>query len=99
MIGSARESGRLVSRTYSHWRVRNAPRYASPTTAELDAIRYVRTDCFGIPSSRKYDAPKLRSRVLDTLARLGMDYRLLVVRNQPALGRRIYCQFILEIAK
>jgi SAM-dependent methyltransferase len=42
LIGSVREAGRLVStragRAFHRWRVRNAPRYASPAAAELGAI-------------------------------------------------------------
>jgi len=75
------------------------PEYYAKGHADADAVEYVRTDCFGISSSRKYDVPKLRSRVLDTVTRLGMAYRLLVLRNQAALGRGIYCHFILEITK
>jgi SAM-dependent methyltransferase len=77
----------------------STPEYFGKGYADADAVEYVRTDCLGIPSSRKYDVSKLRSRILDTLAALGMEYRILVLRNQPALGRGVYCHFILEISK
>jgi hypothetical protein len=75
------------------------PEYYAKGHADAGAVEYVRTDCFGVPSSRKYDVRRLRSRVLDTVTGLGMAYRLLALRNQAALGRNIYCHFILEIAK
>ncbi|MDP1613835.1 MAG: methyltransferase domain-containing protein [Sulfuritalea sp.] len=76
-----------------------SPEYYAMGHADTGAVEYVRTDCFGIPSSRKYDVPTLKSRVLDTVAGLGMEYRIFALRNQPDLGRNIYCHFILEIAK
>jgi hypothetical protein len=50
-------------------------------------------------SVRKYDAATLKRRVLDRVAALGMDYRLLALRNKAELGRDIYCHFILEITR
>lgn len=77
----------------------STPEYFGKGHPDPDAVEYVRDDCFGIPASRKYDVAKLRSRVLDKVVALGMEYRLIVVRNQPALGSNIYCHFILEISK
>ena len=63
------------------------------------AKEYVRVDCFGVPSSRKYDAKQLKERVLDRIQSLGMRYKLLVLRNKAEVGTGIYCHFILEVYK
>jgi hypothetical protein len=68
--------------------------YADPAAKE-----YIRLDCSGVPSSRKYDAVTLKSRILDTVVSLGMRYRLFALRNTAALGSGIYCHFILEIER
>jgi len=68
--------------------------YSAPLAKE-----YVRLDCYGVPSSRKYDAVTLTKRVLDPILRAGLKYRLLALRNKTALGTNIYCHFILEIEK
>jgi hypothetical protein len=60
---------------------------------------YVRLDCMGIPSSRKYNATMLKKRVLDPIIEAGMRYRLLVLRNKADFGDNIYCHFILEIER
>ena len=75
------------------------PEYYGRGHADSAATEYVRTDCFGIPASRKYDAGTLKSRVLDKVEGLGMTYHLLALRNASELGKNIYCHFILEISK
>ena len=54
-------------------------------------------DCYGVPSSRKYDAQRLKERVLDPILKAGLQYRLLALRNKETFGQGIYCRFILEI--
>lgn len=68
--------------------------YSDPAAKE-----YLRLDCMGVPSSRKYDAAMLKSRVLDPIVSEGMSYVLLALRNKTELGAGIYCHFILEISK
>lgn len=68
--------------------------YSDPTAKE-----YVRLDCLGVPSSRKYNAVMLKNRVLDTIVSEGMSYSLLALRNRVELGKDIYCHFILEICR
>jgi len=75
------------------------PEYYGKGHADPAATEYVRTDCFGIPASRKYYAGTLKSRVLDTVEGLDMTYRLLALRNASELGKNIYCHFILEFSK
>lgn len=57
------------------------------------------SDCYGVPSSRKYDAMQLQRRVLKPLVDVRLKYRLQALRNKEAPGEEIYCHFILEIEK
>jgi ubiquinone/menaquinone biosynthesis C-methylase UbiE len=66
---------------------------------ESDADVYIRFDCEGIPSSRKYSAAKLNTRIISEIKRNSMDYTLRVLRNKSELGPDNYCHFILEITK
>ena len=80
------------------------PEYFGRGHADPGAKEYVRLDCYGVPSSRKYDAKILHRRVLLPIKQAGLSYRLLAVRNKELLGRtsiaisyskskndRIYC--------
>lgn len=75
------------------------PDYFGKGYADPGAKEYIRFDSYGIPSSRKYDAPTLQQRVLKPIQTAGLHYRLLALRNKEALGSAIYCHFILEIEK
>ena len=75
------------------------PEYYGKGHADPGAKEYVRYDCRGIPSSRKYAALSLQRRVLEPILKAGLRYRLLALRNKEALGQGIYCHFILEIEK
>jgi ubiquinone/menaquinone biosynthesis C-methylase UbiE len=66
---------------------------------DAGAKEYVRFDCDGVPSSRKYNAQQLKLRVLDPIVATGMRYRLHALRNKTEFGNNIYCHFILEIEK
>lgn len=68
--------------------------FAGPAAKE-----YIRWDCNGVPSSRKYDAAQLKKRVLDPITSLGLGYQLMALRNKSEFGSNIYCHFILEINK
>lgn len=82
---------------HTHYCAYSSPESYGKGYSDPDAKEYVRTDVLGIQSSRKYDAPMLKRRVLDRIEAAGMRYRLLVLRNKAALGHGIYCHFILEI--
>jgi len=73
--------------------------YFGRSYADVGAKEYVRFDCYGVPSSRKYDAATLKKRVLNAITEAGLKYRLLALRNKGELGSNIYCHFILEIEK
>lgn len=75
------------------------PEYFGKGYQDTGAKEYVRLDCFGVPSSRKYNAQQLKLRVLDAIDATGMRYRLHALRNKSEFGANIYCHFILEIEK
>jgi SAM-dependent methyltransferase len=84
---------------HTHYCAYSTPEYYGKGHSDPTAKEYVRLDCFGIPSSRKYDAKMLKMRILDTIKRLGMEYQIFALRNKADLGRNIYCHFILEITR
>jgi hypothetical protein len=84
---------------HTHHCAYSTPEYFGKGYQDDGAKEYVRFDCAGVPSSRKYDAKQLKTRVLDTINSTGMQYRLSVLRNKIDLGKKLYCHFILEIQK
>lgn len=84
---------------HTHYCAYSTAEYFGKGHCDPAAKEYIRLDCSGVPSSRKYDAATLKSRVLDPVESLGMRYRLFALRNKAALGNGIYCHFILEIER
>lgn len=84
---------------HTHYCAYATPEYFGKGYADTEAKEYIRMDCYGVPSSRKYDAQRLKERVLDPIQQAGLRYRLLALRNKAALGTGIYLHFILEIEK
>ncbi len=84
---------------HTHYCAYATPEYFGKGHSDPKAKEYVRIDCYGVPSSRKYDAATLKRRVLDPIGEAGLSYRMLALRNKDAFGRNIYCHFILEIEK
>ncbi len=84
---------------HTHYCAYSTSEYFGKGYSDSEAKEYVRLDCKGVPSSRKYNAAMLKSRVLDTIVSEGMNYTLLALRNKVELGDGIYCHFILEICK
>ena len=84
---------------HTHYCAYSTPEYFGKGYSDLKAKEYVRVDCSGVPSSRKYDAKHLKARVLDPIESVGLHYRVYVLRNKEKLGQGIYCHFILEIEK
>lgn len=84
---------------HTHHCAYSSPEYFGKGLQDDGAKEYVRLDCPGIPSSRKYDAKQLKARVLDAIVANGMRYKLSVLRNKSELGKDIYCHFILDIEK
>lgn len=66
---------------------------------DKDAKLYVRTDCKGVPFSRKYDVAALKERVLDVAQKSGLEYKLYVLGNGKEIHEGVYCHFILELVK
>lgn len=75
------------------------PDYWKKPHGDAGAKAYIRRDCWGIPSSRKYSALTLRERVLDTAAKLGLEPTLHVLRNKREISSNIYLHFILVLDK
>lgn len=84
---------------HTHYCAYSTPEYFGKGFSDLAAKEYMRSDCYGVPSSRKYDAKEFKNRVVSPLLSSGLKYRLLALRNKEALGAKIYCHFILEIEK
>lgn len=82
---------------HTHYCAYSTLEYFGKGHSDPAAKEYVRPDCEGIPSSRKYDAAMLKHRVLDAIVSEGMSYELLALRNKSELGEGVYCHFILEI--
>ena len=84
---------------HTHYCAYSTPEYFGKGYSDPIAKEYVRLDCSGVPSSRKYDPLMLKKRVLDPIVAAGLGYKLSVLRNKNQLGKGIYCHFILEIEK
>ena len=84
---------------HTHYCSYATPEYFDKGYSDPEAKEYVRNDYMGIPSSRKYNAEKLKKRVLEPITEAGMKYRLYALRNKSEFGENIYCHFILEIEK
>jgi hypothetical protein len=97
-----RPGGKLVITPlymHTHYCAYSTAEYYGKGYSDPAAKEYVRLDCSGVPSSRKYDAHRLLERVLLPIERLGMRYRLLALRNKSALGQGVYCHFTLEVTR
>ena len=84
---------------HTHYCAYSTPDFFGRGYSDPAATEYVRMDCFGIPSSRKYDAAILRNRLLSRIEREGLEYEIYALRNKNDFGDDIYCHFILEITK
>ena len=84
---------------HTHWCAYSTPEYYGKGYSDASAKEYLRADCDGLPSSRKYDAQRLIDRVLVPIQESGMRYTLRVLRNKVVFGKGVYCHFILEIEK
>jgi ubiquinone/menaquinone biosynthesis C-methylase UbiE len=82
---------------HTHYCAYSSPKYFGQGFSDPQSKEYVRINANSIPSSRKYDAAMLKTRILDKVINLGMSYQLFALRNQQELGNDIYCHFILEI--
>ena len=97
-----RPGGRaVISPLYTHTHACHyqTPEYFGRFPGDPGAKAYVRRDCWGVPSSRKYDAQTLRRRVWDNALRAGLMPSLKVLRNKQELGEGIYLHFILILDK
>ncbi|QSV66672.1 MAG: class I SAM-dependent methyltransferase [Aphanizomenon flos-aquae DEX188] len=84
---------------HNHYCAYSTPEYYGKGYSDVEAKEYLRLDCLGVPSSRKYNAIKLKERILCTIQKNKLNYRLFAIRNKSDLGNNIYCHFILEVTK
>lgn len=76
-----------------------SPDYYGKGYGDIGSKEYILWNYYGICSSRKYDAKKLKDRILDLIESLGMKYKIYILKNKSALSSEIYMHFILEIEK
>ena len=84
---------------HTHYCTYSSPEFFGKGYSNQEAREYINHNAWNVPTSRKYDAIKFKERVINTIEELGMEYRLLVLKNKNKLGSNIYCHFILEIFK
>jgi len=84
---------------HTHYCSYSTPEYWGKGCSDSHAVEYLRIDCRGVPSSRKYDAMELRRRVLNAATSCGLQTRVLALRNKQQLGPGIYCHFVLEFTR
>jgi hypothetical protein len=84
---------------HTHYCSYSSPDYLGKGYSDPEATEYINRSFFGIPSSRKYNAEKLKTRVLDTIKAQGMEYSLYRITNKSEISPSVYCHFVLEITK
>jgi hypothetical protein len=84
---------------HTHYCAYASPRYYGKGYCDAGAKEYICRDWDTIPSARYYDTEAFKRRILETIECLGMQYRILVLRNKKSFGDNIYCHFILEIIR
>lgn len=84
---------------HTHYCAYSTPEYFGKGYTSKDATEYIRMDCGGVPSSRKYSANYLKKRILDQIEKAGLNYCIFVLRNKEKIDSDIYCHFILQIEK
>lgn len=84
---------------HTHYCAYSTPDCFGKGFSDPKAKEYICWGHNGIPSSRKYDAETLKTRILSRIHAVGLDYRLLALRSKEEYGKGIYCHFILEIIK
>ena len=84
---------------HTHYCAYSTPEYFGKGYTPKYAKEYIRMDCGGVPSSRKYSANYLKKRILDRIKKAGLNYYIFVLRNKEKIDSDIYCHFILQIEK
>lgn len=84
---------------HTHYCSYATPEFWGKGCSDPAGVEYLRYDCRGVPSSRKYSPEVLCERILSEISALGLEFRLLVLRNKAELGPDVYCHFILEVSR
>jgi hypothetical protein len=74
-----------------------SPDYYGRPFGDSGASRYVRTDAYDVPASRKYSPKTLLERVWRPASVVGLSPGLLVLRNALEIHPSIYLHFILTL--
>jgi hypothetical protein len=97
-----RPGGRaVISPLYMHTHpcFYQSPEHYGKRNLDVGATSYVRRNASRVPSSRKYSAATLASRVWKPALAAGLKPQLLALRNGSAIGQVIYLHFILVLDK
>lgn len=84
---------------HTHYCAYSTPDFWGKGFSDPDVKEYLRLDCRGVPSSRKYSPEVLCERVLRRVSDMGMGFRLFALRNKDEVSPEIYCHFILEVTR
>ncbi len=97
-----RPGGRtVISPLYMHTHACHyqSPEHIGRINGDKGATTYIRRNCWGIESSRKYCVATLIERVLEPAKQLGLITTLLVLRNVSDIHQKAYMHFILVLDK
>lgn len=91
----------VISPLYMHTQACHyaTPEYYGKGYGDADSKEYLRTDTWGVPASRKYDANKLKARILDLIKELGMSYKIFVLKNRKSIHQNVYLHYVLVVTK
>lgn len=84
---------------HTHYCSYATPEFWGKGFSDPTGVEYLRCDCRGVPSSRKYSPEVLCERILSRISALEMEFRLLVLRNKALVSPDVYCHFILEVTR
>jgi hypothetical protein len=77
----------------------STPEYYARNLGDRGASKYLRTDTWGVPASRKYSPRTLVERVLQPARECGLQPVVHVLGNPEEGGSGIYLKYILTLAK
>ncbi len=76
-----------------------SPEFVGVAPADTGTATYVRRDCWGVSSSRKYSVQTLQERVWRLAIKVGLVPRIGVVRNAAMVVPSAYLHFVLLLDK
>ena len=85
--------------THTHACFYQTPEHYGRPFGDEGAKAYLRSDTWGVASSRKYSPETLKTRVWDPATEFGLSPALYALRNKREIGEDIYLHFILVLDK